>query len=114
MFVLKEYVPANEIWEHATSFVDKGQMSGLMRGYNIEVTSKDNCTYWLSCCYTYEDPVDYFNDEFNSRFRKEHNLTPTGRICFRGYGREEYDTDERESYIIPVDINNKGEYTYEH
>ena len=31
-------------------------------------------------------------------------LVPTGRICFHGYGREEYDFEERETFIIPVEV----------
>ena len=104
MFKLKEYVPASEIWPNAKTHIDHGYKSGLVRGYNIEVKTKDGKTDWLSCCYIHEDPVEYFNDEFHEWYYKEHEWTPTGRICFRGYGREEYDISERETFVIPLEV----------
>lgn len=35
------YVPANEIWPNAKSYIDKGYQPGLVRGYNVEVTTRD-------------------------------------------------------------------------
>lgn len=103
MFKLKEYVPANEIWPNAKGCIDHGYKSGLVRGYNIEVKLKDGSTDWLSCAYIHEDPQEYFNDEFHRWYYAEHNWTPTGRICFRGYGVEEYDPNEHETFIKMVE-----------
>ena len=45
------YVPANEIWPNATPYVDNGYQPGYVRGYNLEVKTKDGVTDFLSCCY---------------------------------------------------------------
>ena len=103
MFEFNTYVPAAEIWPTAKSHEDKGSRPGLVRGYNIEVTTADGNTDWLSCEYIYEDPNKFFNDEFHLWYYTEHGWTPTGRICFRGYGIESYDWEERDSYIKPCD-----------
>lgn len=104
MFTIKEYVPASEIWPTAKDCIDKGYKSGLVRGYNIEITTSDGKTDWLSCSYIHEDPAEYFDDEFHRWMYADHGWTPTGRICFRGYAREYYDAEERETFVKPVEV----------
>ena len=102
MFEIKEYAKASSIWPTAKDYEDEGQVDGLVRGYNIEVKTSDGIVDWLSCSYIHEDPEMYFNDDFHQWYYEEHGFTPTGRICFRGYGEEQYDFDERDAYIINV------------
>ena len=105
MYTFDTYVPASRIWPTANDYIDFGYRAGLLRGYNIEVKTKDGKLDWLSCSYIHEDPIDKFNDDFHQWYFTEHNWTPTGRICFRGYGREVYDEQWRESFIIPVEVS---------
>ena len=104
MFKINEYVKASSIWPNAKDFQDFGAKPGLVRGYNIEVTNHEGVTDWMSCDYIYGDPEEVFNDDFHSWMFEEYRFTTTGRICFRGYGREEYDFEEREEYIVPVNV----------
>lgn len=99
MFKITEYVPASEIWPTATDYIDKGYKSGLVRGYNIEVTAFSGKTDWLSCEFIHEDPEEHFNDGFHTWMYEEHGWKPTGRICFRGYGEEVWDEYEREMVV---------------
>lgn len=103
MFKFNDYVKASDIWETAKDFVDSGEKSGLVRGYNIEVKTSDGSLHWLSCEYFFGTPEDEFNNEFHTWMYAEHGWTPTGRICFRGYGLEDYDYRDHETYIIPCD-----------
>lgn len=111
MFRITEYVPANEIWETAIPHEDKGQIPGLVRGYCIEVLLEEGVTDWMSCSWIDNDPEQYFNQEWyqsylsDLRFFKGKKFEPTGRISFRGYGREYYDPDDRETYIEMVNFN---------
>lgn len=105
MFKITEYVNASSIWPTAKDFQDFGAKPGLMRGYNIEVTNSKGVTDWMSCEYIYGEPEEVFNDDYHSWSRSDWGLVPTGRICFRGYGREEYDWEEREEYVVPVEVN---------
>lgn len=104
MFNSLNYVPANEIWPNAQSFIDYGHAPGLLRGYNVEVIDKNGETHWESCEYIHGEPQKELFDEFHTYYYTDRGYTPTGRISFRGYGREEYDPDERDTYIIPVEV----------
>lgn len=104
MFTIREYVPATEVWPNSKFYIDKGYKSGLVRGYNIEVITASGSAEWLSCTFIHDDPEKYFNNDFNKWYFKEHRWTPTGRVCFRGYGREEYCIEERDTFIIPVEV----------
>lgn len=103
MYTFNEYVPANKIWETAKTYEDKGLKPGYVRGYNIEV-NKEGVVYWMPCCYIHSTPEEYFNSEFYEFWLGELNTIPTGRICFRGYGVEEYSVEERDTFIRPVDL----------
>ena len=105
MFKITEYVNASSIWPTAKDYIDFGPKSGLVRGYNIEVTNSKGITDWMSCSYIYGEPEEYFNDDFHTWMFEDCGFIPTGRICFRGYGHEEYDFEEHEEYIIPVEVN---------
>ena len=103
MFFIKEYVNASSIWPTAKDYTDRGYIAGYVRGYNIEVKTADGTTDWLSCSWIDNSPEHEFDDEFHRWYYAEHNWTPTGRICFRGYGVEEYDPDERDTFIKMVE-----------
>ena len=98
MLKITEYVPASQIWPTAEDHVDMGEISGLMRGYNIEVEKNGNVD-WMSAEWIYGTPEAIFNDDYHTWSRSDLGLKPTGRICFRGYGVERYDTVEREAFI---------------
>lgn len=105
MFKITEYVNASSIWSTAKDFQDFGEKPGLVRGYNIEVKTRKGTIEWLSCEWFYGEPEEVFNDDYHTWSRNDWGWTPTGRICFRGYGREEYDFEEREEYVVLVEVN---------
>lgn len=99
-----ERVKASSIWSTATDYEDKGFHPGILRGYNFEVKRPDGSTYWLSCTYIDEELEMYVESDFFLRHLAELDVEPTGRVCFRGYGYEEYDPDEQDVYIQHVDL----------
>lgn len=98
MLKIAKFVPASSIWPTAEDHIDLGEISGLMRGYNIEV-EKNGVVDWMSAEWIYGNPEVEFNDDYHCWSRNDWGLKPTGRITFRGYGFEEYDADERETYV---------------
>lgn len=104
MFKFNEYVNASDIWPTAKNHEDLGEKLDLVRGYNIEVRKDDGTTYWMSACWFSGAPEYYYNDDFHDFYFCDLGVTPTGRICFRGYGREKYDWVERDTYIEPVEV----------
>lgn len=106
MFRITEYVPASTIWSGAKDHQEMGHRPGYVRGYNLEVRrNSDGSLGWMSCCYIHEEPENYFSSESYSEWLFDLDLTPTGRISFRGYGYESYDPDERETYVVKVPDN---------
>lgn len=101
-----EYIKASSIWATAQDHTDLGERPGIVRGYNVEVRKGDK-TDWMSCSWIHGDPNDYFNDDFHTWCREEDGLEYTGRICFRGYGLEIWDPEERDYYIEDCDENGK-------
>ena len=99
MFRFNEKVNVKDIWQGAEDHKDQGEVKGLLRGYNIEVTNHSGNTYWDSCSYIYGSIEDYFNDDFHKFYFKERGVVPTGRYCFRGYGKEVWDEEEREHFV---------------
>lgn len=99
-FKAKEVVPASSIWPTAKSYKDKGIIRGHVRAYNIEVTTREGVTDWLSTTFIHGEPEEYFNDEYNMWSRADWGWVPTGRITFRGYFTEHYDFEEREEYFV--------------
>ena len=102
MYKFTEYVNASDIWPTAENHQDKGERTGLVRGYNIEIKRPDGTTYWESCCWFGGAPEQYYNSDYYMWHFDEYECVPTGRICFRGYGEEYYDPDERDYFIKPV------------
>lgn len=102
MFKITEYVNASSIWPTAKDYEDMGERAGLCRGYNVEVTNGTK-TDWLSCSWFEGDHETYFNDDFHTLQCEEMGWSYTGRICFRGYGIEMYDPEERDYYIVMAD-----------
>jgi len=100
-----EFVLASEIWLTAKNYIDKGYVSGLVRGYNVEVIKREtNEKFWMSCEYIHGEPNEELLDEFHRYYYSDLGVEPTGRICFRGYGMEQYDWEERDTYIIGVEV----------
>ena len=100
-----EYVPASEIWPNATNFMDKGAKEGLVRGCNVEVRKFDDTVGWDSCCYIQSEPEEYFLNGYYRYSLKDRGATLTGRICFRGYGIEEYSWKYHDTFVNPCDEN---------
>ena len=96
------FVPAQEIWPNSTSYVDNGEKIGYVRGYNVEVKTKDGKIDWMSCVWIRTSIEDYLNDEFTKFWYQDCRVTPTGRISFRGYGVERYDPEERDTLISDI------------
>lgn len=105
MFKFHTFVPASEIWPTAENHVDKGMAPGLVRGYCVEVKLSDGRTDWWSCEWIQGEPETEFNDDFHTWMWREHRVTLTGRICFRGYGVEEYDFEERDTFVNMIEDN---------
>lgn len=102
---IKEFVPASQIWPTAEDHVDFGEKRGLLRGYNIEVTTRKGVTDWMSADFIYGEPETVLNEDWRLEYRKDWGFKPTGRICFRGYYTEEYDPEERDTFVVPVTVN---------
>jgi hypothetical protein len=102
MFTFDTIVKASSIWSSARDYTDEGKVLGLVRGYNIEVKTPDEKLIWLTAEWIEGGPEEHFNDEFHQWFYQMHNYTPTGRITFRGYGEQEWDPDERDTYICNI------------
>lgn len=105
MFEFNTYVNANEIWPKAKVEIDLGHKECYLRGYNIEVI-QDGVPVWLSCEYIYVNPQAYFNSEFYLWYYEEHNFKPTGRICFRGYAVQRWNSEVGD-YVEPVHFNSE-------
>ena len=105
---IAEWVKPSDIWPTAKNPVDHGPKPGLLRGYNIEVRNQKGVVDWMSMACTYDEPEGAFGDAFNEPWRiesrKDWGLEPTGRITFRGYYTEEYDFEERETFIHEVEV----------
>lgn len=103
-------VKNTEVFTDVVDFTNFGNLDEFVRGYSIEV--KDNTeesTYWLNMEYFYGEPEDYFTD-YNHKLMYEYlNVTPTGRISFRGYGQETYDIENNRYYITPITPFTKDE-----
>lgn len=101
------FVWPKQIWPNAKNYEYKGQREGLVCGWNIEVLDIDGKPFWLSTEYVHLAPNKAFNDDFHTWRCQDNCWKPTGRICFRGYGKEQFDYVDRETYIIPCDENGK-------
>ena len=97
-----QYVPASEIWSTATDHIDKGPKDSLLRGYNVEVRKADGTTAWDGAEFIRHSIEEELNSEFKQWYYADRGVTPTGRICFRGYAIPTWDDS-----IIPV--NDDGE-----
>ena len=95
-------VNASEVYPNAKDCSDYGYITGLVRGYNIEVTEAASDTTSNVTFTNFESPEDLINDDFHQWYFIEHGYNPTGRVCFRGYGQEMYSYDDEE-YIQPVE-----------
>ena len=104
MLKFTEYVNASAIWPTAKDFEDKGYIPGLVRGYNLEVKKGDKVD-WMAAEWINGNPEEEFDDEFHNYFRQDMGLELTGRICFRGYATEHYDSTERDWYVVLCDEN---------
>lgn len=106
MYKFDNFVKASSIWESAKDYEDKGLIPGLLRGYNIEVKTRDGNLDWLSGVFIGNEPEEYFNDDFHQWYYETHGWTPTGRITFRGYAYEAWDYEVGD-YVVPCDENGK-------
>lgn len=97
-----EYVKASSVWENARDYVDEGHCPGLVRGYNVEVIHKDGRTSWITTFWIDTTIEDHLNSEFMQWYAKVHEIEYTGRVMFRGYGEEEWDPDERDTYVCNI------------
>lgn len=104
MLFIKEYVKASSIWPTAEDHKDIGYIEGYVRGYNIEVARPDGSTFWWTCEYIVGAPETEFDDKFHRLMYSDQNCTPTGRACFRGYGKCEWDDEERDYFVVPVQV----------
>lgn len=87
----------------------KGMIPGLCCGWQFEVINEDGELAYLSVMFEEETPEEvayrWMDGELswlesglrcNARF--------TGRVIFRGYARSEWDPEERDYYVVDVDV----------
>ena len=96
-------VKASDIWYGAKDAIDLGPRQGYVRGYNVEVTSPVKGTYWKDVEWIEGEPDVYFTSNFRKQFYKFEGVRKTGRICFRGYGKLEYDPEWMDYNIVDVE-----------
>lgn len=94
-----EYIPASEIWPGAKDYDYEGPKDSLVMGYNVEVRKADGTTSWDSCEYISVNIEEELNSEFKQWWYADRGVTPTGRICFRGYAVPNYD-----GTVIPCNV----------
>lgn len=98
-----EYVPASSIWPSEKDHVDYGAKMPLVRGYNVEVKRvSDGLVDWLPAEWINFSPEECFFDDFHKMYYGDLGLEMTGRLCFRGYGYEEYDIEEHDTFISMI------------
>ena len=98
----------NTGWKDTVSgYPVTARVPGYCRGFNIEYVNPEGDLSYGSCVFTRGDETInnwdlYCNVDL---VRMVSNLDPTGRIVFRGYFHEEWDSDSRDTYYtdVPVD-----------
>jgi len=79
-----------------------GQIAGLTCGWEFEVRKQDGTLDTLSVIHEEGTPEDVWEYNYYNEHCKDFNLTPTGRVVFRGYGKAYWYADERDWCIRPV------------
>lgn len=89
----------------------KGFFTGLVGGWQWEYVDKDGNYEYSSVSYFYGTPeayADKWNDVDGTPWihstPKYKGYEPTGRVVFRGYAEEYYDSDEHEWFVRTVEI----------
>ena len=88
----------------------KGQISGLCCGWQFEFRNADGKIGYNSVSYHKGTPEEYcqtwlrYGEDALFEMERWNGYEPTGRVIFRGYGREFYDFEERDWCIEPVEI----------
>lgn len=76
-----------------------GWIPGLYCGYNFEVKNREGRIDFMSCSFYAGTPEDYAADEFTTWYLENSGLTLTGRVLFRGYYEEDWDTECGDCYM---------------
>ena len=105
MYKFNKFVPANKIWPNTKAPKYKGVKKGLCTGWCIELNTLEGETFWHACTFAYSTPEWLFNHDFWPCYFEDNGWTPTGRISFRGYYIEGYDSDEYDCYYVECDEN---------
>lgn len=89
---------------------DYGEIPGYVRGYNIEFMHKEtgeinyNGALWVNGTIEgyYQEQMDAWGDLGYTPFEMErfNGWEPTGKAVMRGYAKEEYDIEERETFVV--------------
>lgn len=98
--VFETYVPAVTIWPNSQNHEDMGDIDGYVRAYNVEVKNTKGELNWLAAEWIRGDRDGVLNNEFHRYYYNELGVVPTGRVSFRGYGKEYH--EGRETYIHTV------------
>lgn len=80
----------------------KGQIPGLSCGWEFEVKMSDGTLDSLSVIYEEATPEETVELNYLDRSAEFHGYSLTGRVVFRGYGRNYYDTDYRDWCVITL------------
>jgi len=88
----------------------KGQIDGLCCGWSFEFQNDKGEYNYNSTTYYEGTPEEYcqtwlqYGEEALFEIERWNGWIPTGRVVFRGYGKEYYDSNDREYYIEDVEV----------
>lgn len=88
----------------------KGQIEGLVCGWQFEFMDGKGDYNYNSVTYYEGTPEEYceywlqYGEDALFEIERWGGWEPTGRVVFRGYAREYYDFDERDYYVIDVEV----------
>ena len=91
-----------------------GVIPGLACGWQFEFIRNDGKIGYNSVAYYEGTPEEYcqmwlrYGEDALFEIERRNGYEPTGRVIFRGYGVEYYDTEYREWFIKDVQIPNIG------
>ena len=78
-----------------------GIIPGFVGGFNFEIADKNGNLDYMSSTYISKSPTDFINNLGYDYFEvvKWNGYAPTGRVVFRGYAIEYYDSEEKEWFV---------------
>lgn len=88
----------------------KGVFDGLCCGWQFEFKNDKGELEYNSVCWYEGTPEEYcdtwlrYGEEALFEIERYNGYVPTGRVIFRGYGKEYWDSEDRDWYIKKVAV----------